>query len=274
MALNSVHTNVAALVALQGLNKTNDQLQSVQTKVSTGMRVSGAKDDAASFAIAQGLRGNIRGYEAIQEQLSKAKGTMSVSITASTQISNTLNDIRAVITKLADDNVTGAQRTQYEGDYANLKDEITRFIAGASFNGANILNSATNVTVISNLSGGTLALRASNLTTDISANLTAVTTPALAKAMLGAGGGLVLAEANIGTAMAKLGADSRSLDNQYNYVGILSDATEEGVGSIVDADLAKESAKLQALQVRQQLGTQTLSIANQSPQILLSLFQS
>ena len=273
MALNSVHTNVAALVALQGLNRTNDQLQGVQTRVSTGMRVSSAKDDSASFAIAQGLRGNVRGYEAIQEQLSKAKGTMSVAITSATQISNTLNDIRAVITKLADDNVTGAQRDQYEGDYANLKAEIGRFISGAAFNGSNILNTTTNVTVISNLTGGTLSLRASNLTTTIMANLTDVDDAAEAKAMLAAGGGLVLAEGNIGNTMAQLGADSKSLDNQYNYVGILSDATEEGVGSIVDADLAKESAKLQALQVRQQLGTQTLSIANQAPQILLSLFQ-
>lgn len=274
MALNSVHTNVSALVALQGLNRTNDQLQAVQTRVSTGLRVSSAKDDAASFAIAQGLRGNVRGYEAIQEQLSKAKGTMSVSITAATQISNTLNDIRSVVTKLADDNVTGAQRTQYEGDYANLRAEVVRFVAGASFNGANLLNTTTNITVISNLSGGSLTLRASNLTTDVVNNLTAVTSATLAKAMLAAGGGLVLAEANIGDTMAELGADSKSLDNQSTYIGVLSDATEEGVGSIVDADLAKESAKLQALQVRQQLGTQTLSIANQSPQILLSLFQN
>ena len=274
MALNSVHTNVAALVALQGLNRTNDQLQAVQTKVSTGLRVSSAKDDSASFAIAQGLRGNVRGYEAIQEQLSKAKGTMSVAITAATKVSDTLNDIRAVMTKLADDNVTGAQRTQYEGDYANLKAEVTRFISGATFNGTNILNTGTSVNVISNLTGGTLALRASNLSTSVVANLTAVSNAADAKTMLTAAGGLGLAEAAIGAAMAQYGADSKSLDNQSTYVSVLADATEEGVGSIVDADLAKESAKLQALQVRQQLGTQTLSIANQSPQILLSLFQS
>jgi len=273
MALNSVHTNVSALVALQALNRTNTDMAKVQSRVSTGYRVSDAKDDSASFAVAQGLRGNVRGYEAIQEQLSKAKGTMSVSINASTQISNTLNDVRAVVTKLADENVTGSQRTQYEGDYAALKAEIDRFIAGASFNGTNILNSTTDVNVISNLSGTTLTLRASDLATDVSANLTAITSAADAQAMLGATGGLTTAEANIGTAMAKLGADSKSLDNQYTYVGVLSDATEEGVGAIVDADLAKESAKLQALQVRQQLGTQTLSIANQSPQILLSLFQ-
>jgi flagellin len=273
MALNSVHTNVSALVALQGLNRTNEQLQATQTRVSSGFRVSSAKEDGASFAIAQGLRGDVRGYEAIQEQLSKAKGTMSIANESARKISDTLGDVRSVMTKLADDNVTGEQRTQYEGDYANLIAEITRFISGAEFNGVNLLNTTTDLNVISTLAGGSLTLNAFDLPTDVTANLTAVTSAVDARAMLAAGGGLRLAETAIANTMAQLGADTKSLDNQYTYVGLLSDATEEGVGAIVDADLAKESAKLQALQIRQQLGTQTLSIANQAPNVLLSLFQ-
>ena len=273
MALNSVNTNISALIALQSLNKTNQQLQAVQQRVSTGFRVANAKDDSAAFAIAQGLRGSVQGYESIQEQLAKAKGTTAVANTAAKTISDTLGEIRGVMTKLADANVTGIERTQYEGDYANLKAEVVRFIAGANFNGTNLLNTGTGVSVISNLAGGSLTIRASDLSTSVVANLTAVTTPLQAQTMLASGGGLYLAETNIGTTMANLGADSKSLDSQYDYVSILSDATTEGIGAIVDADMAKESAKLQALQIRQQLATQTLSIANQSPSVLLSLFK-
>ena len=275
MALNSVNTNSSAIVALQSLNKTNTQLQATQNRVSTGLRISSAKDDSAGFSVAQGLRGSVKGYEAIQEQLSKAKGTMTVANASAKTISETLGDIRSVLTKLADDNTTGDARAQYIADYNSLRSDITRYIANSSFNGANLLNTTTNTLVIADLAGGTLSLRASDLGADVSANLTTVTTAASAKALLVATtGGLSVAETNMGTAMARLGADSRTLETHLTFVGLLADATNEGIGAIVDADLAKESAKLQSLQIRQQLGTQTLSIANQEPNILLSLFKS
>ncbi len=272
MALNSVNTNTAAIVALQSLNRTNAELLGVQKRVSTGFRISDAKEDGAAFSIAQGLRGDLKGYEAIKEQLSKAKGTMAVANDVARSISDTLASVRAVIVKLADDNTTGTQRTQYEGDYAALKTEISNFIANASFNGANLLNTTTDLAVISTLTGTSMTLNAFALGTDVSNNLTAATSATLARALLTATGGLSVATSNIGTAMSSLGADTRALDNQITFIGVLRDATEEGVGAIVDADLAKESARLQSLQVRQQLGTQTLNIANQSPNILLSLF--
>jgi flagellin len=272
MALNSVNTNTAAIVALQSLNRTNAELLGVQKRVSTGFRISDAKEDGAAFSIAQGLRGDLKGYEAIKEQLSKAKGTMAVANDVARSISDTLASVRAVIVKLADDNTTGSQRTQYEGDYAALKTEIANFIANASFNGANLLNTTTDLNVISTLTGTSMTLNAFALGTDVSNNLTAATSATLARALLTATGGLSVATGNIGTAMSSLGADTRALDNQITFIGVLRDATEEGVGAIVDADLAKESARLQSLQVRQQLGTQTLNIANQSPNILLSLF--
>lgn len=274
MPLNSVNTNASAIIALQSLNKTNEQLAAVQNRVSTGLRVADAKTDGAAFAVAQGLRGDVKGYEAIGEQLSKAKGVMAVANDVSRSISETLASIRSVMIKLADDNVTGNQRTEYAADYTALKTEITNFINNASFGGSNLLNTTTAVNIISNLTGGSMTLTAFNLATDVSANLTAVTTATLARAMLTASGGLTTAEANIGLTMASLGADTRALDNRISFIGLLSDSTEQGIGAIVDADLAKESAKLQSLQVRQQLGAQTLNIANQSPNVLLSLFRT
>lgn len=273
MALNSINTNSAAIVALQSLNRTNTQLQSTQNRVSTGFRIDNAREDGAGFAIAQGLRGNIKGYEAIREQLSKAKGTMTVANEAARSISDALGDVRAVLTKLADDNTTGDQRDQYIADYDILIADITRYIDNALFGGINLLDSTTDVEVISNLDGDPLTLRAHDIPTGVTANLTTVTDAASARALIAATtGGLALAESAIGTAMGLLGADARTLEKHDTYVSLLVDATTEGLGAIVDADLAKESAKLQALQIRQQLGTQTLSIANQSPNVLLSLF--
>lgn len=274
MSLNSVNTNSAAIIALQSLNKTNEQLLGVQNRISTGFRIPDAKEDGAAFAIAQGLRGDMKGYEAIREQLSKAKGTMAVANDVSRSISDTLASIRSVMIKLADDNVTGDERTQYTADYAALKTEISNFITNASFNGANLLNTTTDLNVVGNLAGASLTLNAFDLAADISANLTAVATATAARAMLTATGGLSVAEANIGTAMASYGADTRALDNRIKFIGLLADSTEQGISAIVDADLAKESARLQSLQVRQQLGTQTLNIANQSPNALLGLFRS
>ncbi len=277
MSLNSVHTNVSAMVALQALNRTNQALQDSQKKVSTGYRISDAKDDGAGFAIAQGLRAEIKGYSALQEQLSKARGTLTVASQAGEQISNTLASIKATLIKLADENVTAEQRTQYESDYINLKNEISNFITNASFNGTNLLNGATDVNVIANLEGQSLTLHSQDLLTNVYNTLPSITTgwggQADAYTAIQSGGGLDQAEVNMGASLAELGSDLRRLDNQVVYLGILEDASTEGLGAIVDADLAKESAKLQALQIQQQLGTQTLAIANTAPQILLSLFQ-
>lgn len=264
------------MVALQSLNRTNQSLQNSQKKVSTGYRISDAKDDGAGFAIAQGLRAEIKGYSALQEQLSKARGTLTVASEAGKEISDTLASIKAVVIKLADQNVTDEQRTQYENDYVNLKNEISNFISNASFNGTNLLDDAINVNVVSNLDGQSLTLNAQDLISDVYNTLPTITTgptgQADAFAALQAGGGLDTAEINMGASLAELGSDLRRLDNQITYLGILQDASTEGLGAIVDADLAKESARLQALQIQQQLGTQTLSIANASPQILLNLF--
>ncbi len=271
MTLNSIQTNTAAIIALQGLNRTNQALQATQKVVSTGYRVNDAEDDSASFAIAQGLRGDMKGYTAISEQLSKAKGTLTVASNAATSISNTMADVRAVLTKLSDDNVNGDQRTQYEADYANLRADIARFIDAADFNGTNLLSSATSVNVISDLSGGSISVSGHDVTTDVYDKLVDVADASAARTLLA--GDFADAQSSIGLTLGSLGSDSRTLDSQITFIGLLGDATETGLGAIVDADLAKESAKLQSLQVKQQLATQTLSIANQSPQILLGLFK-
>jgi flagellin len=271
--VNSVNTNSGAIVALQSLNRTNIELNSVQKRVSTGYRVSDAADDGAAFAVAQGLRSAVKGYESVNERLGSAKGLLSVSQEALRGISDTLGEARKVIVKLADASLSTSERTQYGNDYTALKAEVTNFVAQASFNGANLLSSGTAVNIIFNSTGGSFTLAGQNTQGSIAGAFGTLTSAADAAAVLTATGALSNFEGAVGTSLATVGGYIRSVNNQQNFISVLADATSEGIGAIVDADLAKESARLQSLQIRQQLGTQALSIANQAPSTLLSLFR-
>ncbi len=273
MPLNSVNTNSGALIALQFLNRTNSELDSVQKRVSTGQRVADNIDDGAGFAVAQGLRSDIVGFTAVSDRISAAKGLVSVASAAASSISDTIGEIRGVLTKLADAGLSADERTQYGNDYVALTAEITNFAAQATFNGTNLVNTgAADVDIIFSNTGTTFTIGANIL------DLATLTIPGAAPAQaaaataIGAGGFVEVAETAVANALTNFGADSRSLDNQLSFISKLADATEVGIGDIVDADLAKESARLQSLQIRQQLGTQSLAIANQAPSILLGLF--
>ncbi len=267
---NSVNTNYGATIALQSLNKTNRELDAVQKRVSTGFRVSDAKDDGASFAVAQGLRADVKGNEAVNERLSVAKGLMSVTQEGLKGISDTVAELRKVVVKLSDGALSTDERTQYQNDYTALTGDITKYIGQSSFGGRNLLNTATGFNVISDAAGGTIALTAANITGALTTLGVAPTDAATSITKLTA---LDTFEGVVNGQLAAVGANSRTIENQDAFIKVLGATIDDAIGSIVDADLAKESAKLQALQIRQQLGTQTLSIANQSPSILLSLFQ-
>ncbi|MBL26830.1 MAG: flagellin [Rhodospirillaceae bacterium] len=274
MALaNSINTNVGALVALRNLNATNKELGSVQDRVSTGLKVIGALDDASSFAIAQGLRADIKAIGAVQQGLSNGRGVSSVAVAGTTEISNLLADIKKKITEGMNAGNTTSQQNILDADYGELVDQVLNFIQNSEFNGKNMLdNAAADVAVIADTSGGSLTIRAQDLQSNVFDLLNAedLSTTTAATAALSV---VNTAIDTVGTALGQLGADSRALEFQDNFLNSISDALDAGLGSIVDADLAKESARLQALQVKQQLGVQTLSIANASPQVLLSLFR-
>ncbi|MDB5478905.1 MAG: flagellin [Alphaproteobacteria bacterium] len=288
---NSVNSNMGATIALQSLNRTNSELASVQKRVSTGFRVSDAKDDGAAFAVAQGLRADVKGNEAVGERLSVTKGLLSVTQEALKGISESVGDIKKVLVKLGDANLSSDERTQYQNDYLALTKDIEKYIGQATFGGNSLLDTSTATSVISDSSGGTIsltekelgntatgALRVNGLVgANDTATLALIDTSAEAIAKLGETGGstteLADFEKAVNDQLAAVGANSRTVENQDAFIKVLADTISDGIGSIVDADLAKESAKLQALQIRQQLGTQTLSIANQSPSILLSLFK-
>ena len=270
---NSINTNVGAMVALRNLNLTNSTLAKTQDRVSTGLKVIGAKDNASTFAIAQGIRGNLKSIAAVQQGLANGRGVSSVALAGVTSISNMLIEIRAKVMEGMNPGNTTEQQAILNADYAELVGQVLTFIQNAEYNGRNMLNSgATNVNVIADIDGGALTVRAQDLEGTVYSqlnvqNLASVTAASAAMTQINT----VLTTVN--TALGALGADARKLDFQDTFLTTISDAVEEGLGSLVDADLARESARLQALQVKQQLGVQTLGIANSSPQVLLGLFQ-
>jgi flagellin len=236
MPNNSINTNVAAFVALQNLNTINGRLDTVQNRVSTGLKVSNAVDDASSFAIAQGTRGNLKAFEAVSQGLANARGVASVTLAAATSISDLLGDIQKKITEGQNAGNSTEQQSILNADFSNLVTQINTFITNATYNGRNLLSSfSTSINVLANIDGTTLTIRSNSAFSARSVEL---------------------GSQNISSTVAKL-----------------SDASSEGLGSIVDADLTKESSKLQALQVQQQLSVQTLSIANGGPRNLLDLFR-
>ena len=274
MNLNSVNTNLAAMTALQSLNRTNDALGLVQKRVSTGFRVADAKDDGGAYAVAQSVRGDLAGLTAANEQLGGLKGIVDVTLHGLGQVSKTMVDLRTVLTRLADGTINGNQRDQYEQQYTQLQTQVQRFIEDATYNGRTLLSTVVadgggDIVSIRNEVGTTLTLAAF----DGAGDFVIAAAPADAAAAQAAiAGDWSTVNEEINDALNRLGADARYIDAQIAYNRDKLDALEGGLGALIDADIAKEAARLQALQIRQQLGTQTLSITNQAPQALIALF--
>ena len=275
MSLNSVNTNIGAQVALQSLNRTNEALNVTQKRISTGLRVNDAKDDGAAFAVAQAVRADVAGLTAANEQLGGVKGILDTALSGLTKVSETMVKVRETLVRLADDTLNTDQRAQYTAQYTALRTQIQNFITDATYNGRTLLATAApggNIVTTRNESGTTYTITA----VDGAGTLVVAAAPATAAAAqtaLGAAGDFQTIQTSISNALNTFGSDSRYIDAQVAYNKDKADSLEAGLGALIDADLAKESARLQSLQIRQQLGTQALSIANQAPQTLLSLFR-
>ena len=270
---NSVVTNASAFVALRNFANITRDLDTTQNRVSTGLRVASAIDDSSNFAIAQGIRTELKAITAVSQGLNNTKGVGKVALSGATGVSNLLGDIRAKLTEMGNSGVTTAQRAILSSDFNDLMSQAGNFILNASFNNINMLtDSAVNVETLANLSNGTLALGSQDLQTTAEALAAATITTAANNQSVITDEFVALEEA-VNSALGGLGADVRALELQTDFLTDISDATEEGLGNIVDADMARESARLTALQVQQQLSVQTLGIVNQAPQTLLGLFR-
>jgi flagellin len=267
---NSINTNVGSLVALQNLNETSRALDIAQNRVNTGKIVSTSKDNGAIFAIASNMRADMGALNSVKNSIQRGQSVIDVALAAGDTISKALEEQKALAVAIQSSAAGSASETAYLADFNALGTEITAALAAASFDGTNLFSagSATNSLVVQTGISSTYSVHAAAAT---------ATTVATATGAIGRTGATVTAVDTATTAfnakLASLGSHSKSLERQLTFTGKMQDALESGIGNLVDADLAKESARLTALQTKQQLGVQALGIANQSSSILLGLFR-
>ncbi len=269
----SVNTNAGALVALQNLNKTNRSLNVAQTRINTGLKVSGAKDNAAIFSIAQKQRAELAGYTAVKGSLNRAIGATDVAIAGAEAVSDLLIRMKEITIVAKDAGNDDASRAILDLEFSQLAQQTSTIVESAEFNGRNTLKADDIVAITSPDGDSSSAITISASTIDTQAAfldlLFSIDTEANANAALAAVDGMI---STLEGVLAKLGAGAKRLETALSFAQKISDTIETGIGNLVDADLAREAANLQALQVKQQLGLQALSIANQAPQSILSLF--
>lgn len=277
MSTNSVHTNTSAAVALQNLTRTNQRMDEVQGRISTGLKVQGAKDNASIWTIAQSQRADLGALNAVKQSLARATSLADVALAAGESISDLLNQLKEKVVAAQDVSLSTQSRELLNDDFQAVLRAIESAVENAEFDGGNLLNgSLTNgIAFLANADATSFITLASKDLTLSGAIISLSTADSLATPT---GAAQALTRLNdsitsLNSALGEMGAQAKQIAAHTNFVAKLTDTLEAGIGNLVDADLAKESARLQALQVQQQLGVQSLSIANQAPQIILSLFQ-
>jgi flagellin len=272
----SVNTNSGAMTALQYLNQTQSSLSQTQSAISTGLKVASAKDDGATYAIAQNMRGKVAAYGAVTDSLNRGMSAVDVAISAGQSISDLLIQMKSKALSASDTSLDTASRTALNNDFVALRDQIKTIVSNASFNGFNLVDGSTaSISALASTDG------ASKITVDkedMSLSGSIVTLTSTTSIGSQASAALVVTTlqnslTNVDSALAKLSSGSKQFSIQLGFAQKLSDTLTSGIGNLVDADMAKESAQLTALQTKQQLGVQALSIANQAPQVILSLFR-
>lgn len=274
----SIPSNKAAMIALRNLNAASNGLQDVQGRVGTGLRVAGARDNPAGWADAQDQRADITGYAAVKMGLSRAQSIGDMALTAGNSIADILAQMKEKVVAAQDRGLLSSSRQALQSDFQQLLRQVTQIVQDAAFDGARLLDNSIpgGLGVIADPAGAsTLTLANQNMqlgggiiTLSAGASILGLTSAKATLSLLNASIG------NVSLALAEMGVQVKQIESHNAFVSLLSDSIEGGVGNLVDADLSKESARLQALRIQQQLGTEVLSISNQSPQVILSLFRN
>jgi len=273
MALNSINTNSGAMIALQNLNSTSAELTTVQQRINTGKKIASAKDNGAIWATARNQSATASSLNGVKDSLQRGQSTIDVALAAGDTITDLLGKMKEKALAASDTSLNTASFNALKADFESLRDQVTKAASNAKFNGVSIADgTTTKLTFLANSDGSGFTVNAKTLTLaglGLTASST-FTTAAAAKTMIAT---VTTALQTATNKLASLGTSSTGLDTHLTFVGKLQDSLDAGVGNLVDADLAKESAKLQSLQTKQQLGVQALSIANQSSSSILSLFR-
>lgn len=272
----SVNTNPGALVALQNLTATAQQLQDTQNRVSTGLAIGSPQDNGAIWAIAQNERGTSKSLDAVIQSLQRSQSTVQVATSAGTSVSNLLNQLKSISLSASDSSLDATSLAAYNTQFKSVLKQISQVVNNSDFNGVNMIKSGgTSLYALATASGGQLTVPAQDLSLGglimpALSSTSSIGTVTLATAMVGT---VQSAITSVNAALGQLGTGATALQAQLTFIQNLQDTLDTGVGNLVNANLGKESARLTALQTKQQLGIQALSIANQSSSVLLSLFR-
>jgi flagellin len=272
----SVNTNAGALTALQYLSATQGSLAKTQSAINSGLKVASARDNGAIYAIAQNQRGAVAGYASVINSINNGTSSIDVALSAGQSISDLLIQLKQKALSAADASLDTASRQALNSDFTALRDQISTIVKNAVFNGFNLVDgSTTQITALASADG---ARRITTSAQNMSLSGSIVTLTSTASISTQAKASTLVATiqtslTNVNSALAKLSAGAAKFSIQATFAQNLSDTLTIGIGHLVDANMAEESASLQSLQVKQQLGIQALSIANQAPQTILGLFQ-
>jgi len=251
----SVHTNQSALVALQNLNRTNDELAGAQNRISTGLKVQGPKDNASVWGIAQSQRADVGALGAVKMSLDRAQSISDVAISAGESISDLLLSMKEKVTAAMDPSLDSVSRTALDADYKSLLRQITQVVNDAEFDGANMLDGSlgAGIRFLANadansfitLTAKNMSLGGSIITLGAASSITTATLATTIQGPLATTiqGLLSTSIANVNQALGDMGAQSRQVGSHNTFVSKLTDVLNSGVGNLVDADLAKESAR-------------------------------
>ena len=269
---NSINTNPASFRALSSARTQQAGLQVAQKQLQTAFKVADAADGASVFAVAQGLRGDLQAYSAVQGSLANGAGLGDVTQAALSQASDLTNQLQQKLTSLADGSISASQRAIYSADVQALTSQIQNTVQQAGFNGTNLLQAgATSTSFLADTNGNTLTVSSqSQVGTGLAACQGAINTgtPAGAVATLSA---LQTFQTTLGQASGQNAAETRTLSQQSSQVNSTVDAIQIGLGALVDADIGSAAAQSSARRVGQQLAFSSLSISNQQPSALLGL---
>ena len=272
----SVNTNVGAMIALQNLNSTEASLQKTQNAINTGLKVSSAKDNGAVYAIAQNMRGDVAAYESVTDSLNRGISSVDVALSAGQSISDLLVEMKQKALSASDTSLDTASRNALNEDFKALRDQIATVVQNAVFNGFNLIDgSTTKITALASTDGSRrITVNAEKM--KMSGSIVTVKTTSTISTATKASTMVATIQSsltNVNASLARLSSGAKKYSIQADFVQKLSDALSAGIGNLVDTNMAQESAMLQSLQVKQQLGVQALSIANSAPSITLSLFR-
>ena len=307
--MTSINTNIAAMTALQSLNQTNKETLMVQNRISTGLRVASAADNAAYWSIATTMRSDRQALSTVADALGLGAATVEVANQGMERAIKLSSDIKS---KLVAARQPGVDRAKIQSEITQLQSSLQSTVETSSFSGQNWLSvdstGTTTRTLVSSFSrDSTNNLAIGTIAVDIGATGTMLIDNSGGgvgildqSRTVTSGGTYTILDLDISaltdeaadltdledmiqgvddsiTAMTRaatsLGAVKTRIDVQKDFAQNLMDAIDKGVGQLVDADMNEESTRLQALQVRSQLGVQALSLANQSAQQVLSLFR-